>query len=180
MASRLQGYCVLTHEILSELTVQPVTHVVLQAGVGSFAAAIAAHLWITFGEKRPKIILVEPTEADCFYQSLKNGYPSEASGSLDTIMTGLATRGVSTSAWEILSRCVDAVITIDDDASLKMLDLLRSAKCGGERLDAGPSGVAGLSAVRMLASDPLIRKTLGIDEKARLLAFGTEGGNGLH
>ena len=95
-------------------------------------------------------------------------------------MTGLATRGVSTSAWEILRRCVDAVITIDDDASLKMLDLLRSAKCGGERLDAGPSGVAGLSAVRMLASDPLIRKTLGIDEKARLLAFGTEGGNGLH
>lgn len=176
----MQGYCVLTHEILSELTVQPVTHVVLQAGVGSFAAAIAAHLWITFGEKRPKIILVEPTEADCFYQSLKNGYPSEASGSLDTIMTGLATRGVSTSAWEILSRCVDSVITIDDDASLKMLDLLRSAKCGGERLDAGPSGVAGLSAVRMLASDPLIRKTLAIDEKARLLAFGTEGGNGLH
>ncbi len=175
----MQGYCTLTHEIF-EASDTTFTHVFLQAGVGTFASAIAAHFWIRFGSKRPKIILVEPKDADCFYQSLKNGTASEASGGLNTIMTGLSTRGVSTSAWQILKRCTDAIVTINDEECLQTLKMLRGGAWGEDDIDAGPSGIAGLVAARKLAADPATREALGIDSGSRFLVFGTEGPNGIH
>mgnify|MGYP001089104399 CR=1 FL=1 len=62
------------------------THVFAQAGVGALAAAICACFWLHWHERRPAFIVVEPTRADCVYQSLAAGHPIVVGGSLETVM----------------------------------------------------------------------------------------------
>src|SRR5690606_13113562 len=54
-----QGYTAMVGEILAELD-EPPTHVFLQAGVGGFAAAVAGHLAMVLGDRRPHATVVEP------------------------------------------------------------------------------------------------------------------------
>ncbi len=52
---------------------QPPTHVFVQAGVGGLAAAAAAYFAAACGERRPKIVVVEPQRAACLYWSHEAG-----------------------------------------------------------------------------------------------------------
>ena len=99
----LQGYYVMTGEVLAEMAAGPPTHVFVQGGVGSLAAAVCAHFWEALGEAAPVMIVVEPDQADCLYQSALAGAPRPASGSVDSLMAGLACGEVSIPAWRILS-----------------------------------------------------------------------------
>ena len=49
------------------------THVFLQAGVGALPAGVAAYLWEQYGAQRPELVIVEPRQADCLYQSARAG-----------------------------------------------------------------------------------------------------------
>lgn len=71
----MQGYAAIAKEMVKQLEVQSSeapTHVFLQAGVGSFAAAIAAYLIHYYQKAPPKIIVVEPHLANCYYRSFSN------------------------------------------------------------------------------------------------------------
>ena len=61
----MQGYCTMGLEAWEQLPQKP-THIFLQAGVGSMAGTIAALFASIYGEDRPKVIIVEPNNADCF------------------------------------------------------------------------------------------------------------------
>src|SRR5690606_38502768 len=50
----MQCYTAMVREILAELP-EPPTHVFLQAGVGGFAAAVAGHLAVALGARRPHV-----------------------------------------------------------------------------------------------------------------------------
>jgi hypothetical protein len=79
----MQGYCTMGLEAYEQLPQKP-THIFLQAGVGSMAAAIAALFASAYADARPKIIIVEPEQADCFYRTAKaddgNGHPTAGKG----------------------------------------------------------------------------------------------------
>ena len=75
----MRGYCVLAHEAVVQQWPQGPTHVFVQAGVGGLAAAVIGYLWAVLPE-RPVFIVVEPTSADCWFQSNAAGRPVPASG----------------------------------------------------------------------------------------------------
>ena len=43
--------------------------VVVGGGGSGLAAAVTGHLWETLGPHRPRVIVVEPAEADCLLES---------------------------------------------------------------------------------------------------------------
>lgn len=70
----MQGYTALVSVALRALD-QPPTHVFVQAGVGGVAAAVAGHLALVLGERRPKFVVVDPARAACIYETARAGHP---------------------------------------------------------------------------------------------------------
>ena len=64
----MQGYLTMALETYRQLPEKP-THIFLQAGVGSMAGAVSAFFANVYGESRPRVIVVEPDDADCIYHS---------------------------------------------------------------------------------------------------------------
>src|SRR5699024_11781369 len=91
----MQGYSTIISEVYKQLSshlFQEVTHVFLQAGVGAFAAALASTIQSFTTEKLPIIIVVEPNQANCLYQSAysEKGAAIRVDGGGDTCMAGLS------------------------------------------------------------------------------------------
>ncbi len=171
----MQGYAVLIDEALQQLgAAAPPTHVFVQGGVGGLAAALAAHLWETFGADRPRLIVVEPDKADCLLRSCRAGGLQIVSGKLDTIMAGLACGEPSLIAWEMLHKAADAFMSIRDTDAVACMRLLAAPPAADPRVVAGESGVAGLAGLLAVAGDQALREMLGIDAASRVLVIGTE------
>lgn len=167
----MQGYGVLAEEALRDLPAPP-THIFLQGGVGGFAAAVAATFWEAMGERRPRIVIVEPDRAACLLASARAGKPVAVTGDLDTIMAGLACGEPSLIAWPILQGGADGFVSVADGLAEDAMRLLASGQAGA-RLVAGESAVAGLAGY--LALGPAERAALGIDAASRLFFIGSEG-----
>ncbi len=172
----MQGYSVMVDEILGQTPDRErPTHVFLQAGVGGLAAAVCGHFWELDGAERPTLTVVEPVEADALYQSALAGAPSQASGSLQTLMGCLACRETSPLAWTVLEPGIDAFMTIDDERVEPLMRRLGDRRDGGPPVVAGESGVAGLAAAEAVAADPSMRSALGMGANARVLVIISEG-----
>ena len=114
-----RGYFTLMTEFELQQPKEWPTHVFLQAGVGSMAAAIAAY-FVKHKNPTPKIILVEPEKAPCFFDSMKinDGKAHLYEDKMDTIMAGLACGLPSKTAWEILKDTALATIKCRDTVSV--------------------------------------------------------------
>lgn len=175
----MQGYAIIGTEIVEQTGEQPeapsFTHVLLQGGVGGFAAGVASYLWEYHGEHRPCLIVVEPEQADCLYQSAIHRRPTMAIGSIDSVMAGLACGECSPLAWKILQPSVDAFLTISDDAAIQAMKILAT----GSKLDvpvvAGESGAAGLAGLITLLEDKKMKGIIEFDSCSRILLINTEG-----
>jgi diaminopropionate ammonia-lyase len=154
---------------------RPFTHVLLQGGVGGLAAGVASYLWERDGVQRPRFIVVEPRQADCLYQSALAGRASRATGSVDSVMAGLACGEASPLAWDFLEMCIDYFMLIDDEDAVQAM---RNLAAGSERdvpLVAGESGAAGVAGLDVLMRDPALARQVGLDAHSRVLAINTEG-----
>jgi diaminopropionate ammonia-lyase len=169
----MQGYSVMVAEALDQIAAPP-THVFIQGGVGGLAAAVTAQLWETFGAERPAIVVVEPDQAACLYESAKAGKPTVVEGALDTIMAGLACGEPSLIAWPVLAGGVAAFMAIPDTAAADAMRLLASGTAGATVVG-GESGVAGLAGLLVAAGRPEWRQAIGLDAGSRVLLFGSEG-----
>lgn len=182
----MQGYGVIVDELLDGSPPEapcPWTHVVLQGGVGGLAAGVVSHFWERYGAGRPSFIVVEPDQADCLLQSARHGGAARASGTVDSVMAGLACGETSPLAWRFLQPAVDLFMTVDDAAAVRAMRSLAGApEAGGRRDDgtdipvvSGESGAAGLAALEALAGDPSASRQAGLDHHARVLLINTEG-----
>ena len=172
----MQGYAMMAAEAIEQLPDgREPTHIFLQAGVGGMAAATAAQFWQRYGRRRPISVLVEPTNAACWHASLRAGRPVAVDVSVDSLMGGLSCGEVSRIAWEILSVCADAAMTIEDAAAEDCMRLLAETPFGDPVIVAGESGVAGLAGLLAAAGNADRRRMLGLDGTARVVVFGTEG-----
>lgn len=176
----MQGYGTIAAEIIEQTGTRPdeagaFTHVFLQGGVGGMAAGLISYLWEYHGKHRPHFIVVEPAQADCLMQSAMQGHIAKASGSVDSIMAGLACGETSPLAWRFLDTSVDHFMTIGDEQAVEAMRIL--AKGGDEDapIVAGESGVAGLAALEILRSDPMLSAQTGLDSQSRVLIVNTEG-----
>ena len=176
----MQGYGAIAEEIVEQTSAQrgragAFTHVFLQGGVGGMAAGLASYFWEYHGPQRPCFISVEPAQADCLLQSAIQGRPAKATGTVDSVMAGLACGETSPLAWRFLQPCVDVFMTIEDEQAI---EAMRTLSQGSERdtpIVAGESGVAGLAALEWLRSDPQRSEQVGLTAESRVLIISTEG-----
>lgn len=153
----------------------PVTHVFLQGGVGGLAAGVAGYLWERWGEGRPTFVVVEPEQADCLYQSAIAGQPASASGSVDSVMAGLACGETSPLAWRFLQPSVDAFMTVTDARAVEAMQRLARGSDHDVPFVAGESGAAGLAGLMQVAATPTMAASIGLTADSRVLLISTEG-----
>ena len=111
----MAGYTIMIKEIIDEIDNNSITHVFLQAGVGGMAAAMIAG-FAKLSKNIPKFIIIEPENADCVFQSIKNNKPTSVNIKKETVMGGMSCGDVSSIAWEILKNSTNYCLTIPDEA----------------------------------------------------------------
>jgi len=170
----MQGYTALVREALRQIG-DPPTHVFVQAGVGGVAAAVAGHLAIVFGDRRPTFVVVDPARAACIYETAKAGRPVKIAHGAPTVMAMLECYDPSPLAWRVLSRAADGFMTVDDAGAIAVMNRLARPAGGDPPIVAGESGGAGLAGAIRAATDPEMRAKLGLTASSRLFVINTEG-----
>lgn len=179
----MQGYATLIDEVLEGLKKEgesAPTHIFLQAGVGSLAAAIQAYLINKFGSKRSTTIIIEPHNAACLYKSAQIGdtKPHAVGGSLSTIMAGLACGKPSIIAWDILRDYSDYFISCSDRISESGMRMFAKPLLGDPKIVSGESGAVGLGLLVELLEYDLysdLKEKINLSKESRILVFNTEG-----
>ena len=175
----MQGYGIMMAEIVEQTGSRPdqpaFTHVFLQGGVGGLAAGVASYLWEFHGPHRPRFIVVEPRQADCLFQSAVQGGPARATGSVDSVMAGLACGETSPLAWKILQPCIDYFLTISDGDAVRAMQTLAVGNQKDVPIVAGESGAAGLAGLTVVVQDPQRAQAVGLDGRSQVLLINTEG-----
>lgn len=173
----MQGYVLMVDEAVQqwkELGVIP-SHVFLQAGVGGFAAAVAAHLHLRLADCSPRFVVVEPERAACLFASARAHALRRIEPGEPTIMAMLECYEPSLIAWRVLERLAHAFVTIDDAAAVRAMRCLAAPPAGDPAVVSGESGGAGVAALLEAADDEPTRRALGLDRDSVVLAFNTEG-----
>lgn len=178
----MQGYVTIVRELIDQLqdSFKEITHVILQAGVGSFPAAIAAAIGVVTSPDLPQIFIVEPEKAACFYHSVNDpsGLPIQVSGELTTMMAGLACGRPNPHAWSILKSLGSVYFSCKDEISAMGMRVLGNPIRPDDRIIAGESGAAPLGLLYELLSQQQWRKLRAewsLDQSAHILLINTEG-----
>ena len=167
------GYGVIGREVLAQAA-KPPTHVFAQAGVGGLASCVLATLWLGLPQ-RPLFTVLEPTRADCVYQSLARGERTDVTITDETVMAGLSCGEVSTLAWPVLRDGAAAAIAIDDTFALAGMRRFAKPVTGDHAIVAGECSGGALGALLALKDRSDLRAALQLDATSRVLLIGTEG-----
>ena len=170
----MQGYTALVREALRKMPERP-THVFIQCGVGGIAAAVAGHLAIEFGEKRPTFVVVDPARAACLFETAKAGHLVTIAHGQPTVMAMLECYAPSLVAWRVLARVADAFMTVDEDDAISVMKRLADPLEGDPAIVAGESGGVGLAGLLKVVGDPSMKRALSIDDRSRIFLVNTEG-----
>jgi diaminopropionate ammonia-lyase len=160
----MEGYLVAGEEVYRELP-QPPSHILLQAGVGGFAAAMTALFRRRWGDG-PIVVVVEPEAAATLMESVRAAAPVTVDGPV-SIMGRLDCKEPSHLALSELAREADAFVTISDAMSRATVSRLEH-----HGIATTPSGAAGVCALHHAGRH---RRALGLRRDSRVLAFITEG-----
>ena len=169
------GYTVMFAEIVEQLDGMIPTHVFVQGGVGGLASALCGYFWELWGSRRPRLLIVEPEQANCLQLSARAGAPVTVTGSLDTLMAGLACGEVSALAWRILETGADDFLTLSEAAVPATMRVLARGYAQDPAIEAGESAVPGLAAALIARRSEQMSAALGLNSDSRVLVIGTEG-----
>jgi diaminopropionate ammonia-lyase len=171
----IEGYSTMLWEIDDELERRNEAGpdlVVVQVGVGAFAAAVTRHFRSPRASPHPKVMSVEPASADCLLQSVEAGSIVSVPGPHDSIMSGLNCGRPSLVAWPTVSRGIDLLVAVDDEPAHEAIRL--AADSGVVSGETGAAGLGGLLEILRTGGAEL-RRTLGIGGETRVLLFNSEG-----
>ncbi len=135
----MEGYLQLAAEAAQQIDTPP-THILLQAGVGGLAAAVAAHARAVWGET-PTIVIVEPDAAPALIESIRTGRITDTQGPVSA-MGRLDCKTPSMIALAGLARDADLFVTLSEAAAERGVEILAA-----HGLATTPSGGAGLAAL---------------------------------
>lgn len=152
------GYLQLAAEAVNQIG-EPPSHILLQAGVGGLAAAVAAHARRAWGDA-PLVVVVEPEAAPALIESMSAGRVVDTEGPV-SCMGRLDCKTPSLIALNGLSRDADLFVTLSESAALQAVDDLAAAG-----IATTPSGAAGVAA---------LLEPLNLPATARVLAIISEG-----
>ena len=169
----MSGYSVMINEV-SNQTNHYITHIILQAGVGGMASALIAGIARYF-KKIPTIIVVEPENADCVLESIKNKKLTKVDIKKESIMGGMSCGEVSLIPWKILKNSVNYCISISDDNVAKTSQLLADSKLSDTKIIGGECSTPGIISLISLCNDDKIKKNLNLNSDSKVLLIGCEG-----
>ena len=158
----MEGYLQMVAEAVAQCPEVP-THILLQAGVGGLAGAVAAYARKAWGDG-PEIIVVEPEAAPALQASILAGECVFADGP-DSVMGRLDCKEPSLIALNGLARDADAFLTISDADVTAQLPAMAATG-----LETTASGGAGIAAVM----DDDARQAMQIGPDSRVLCFLSE------
>ena len=171
------GYKTMVQEFFEQTSDWP-THVIAQAGVGSFAASIFSS-FISSVKQQPKFILLEPSGAACFFNSVKVGDKKpHLTPDLNTMMAGLSCGMPSILAWDIIVPITDIFVICEDNIAIKGMQILSQPTEGDPSIISGESGAVPIGFLHEVATNPLysdLRDQLQLDVSSKVLFFSTEG-----
>ena len=170
----MAGYSIMIKEIIDELKDEKITHVFLQAGVGGMAAAAIAG-FAKFSKYVPSFIIVEPEDAECVLESIKNSKPTSINIKKESIMGGMSCGDVSTVAWDILKNSSNYCLSISDQGIASTVALLSNEEFSKNKIIAGECGVPGIISLISLMKDQEKIKDIGINKNSKILLIGCEG-----
>ncbi|PHR18960.1 MAG: PLP-dependent lyase/thiolase [Hoeflea sp.] len=159
----MEGYRQMATEIVAQMKDGAdgvPSHVLLQAGVGGLAAAIAAELRLCWGDA-PQMIVVEPEVAPALIESVRAGRVVDTQGP-DSAMGRLDCKTPSMLALADLARDADLFVTISEAEAAT-----GAAAVADAGLASTPSGAAGVAA--------LLAGIDGIGPQAHVLCILSEG-----
>jgi diaminopropionate ammonia-lyase len=171
----MNGYSIIAHEIFKQLPDQPPTHIFVGGGGGRLAAAICGYYWMRNGTNRPRIVVVEPNDSDCLFQSTLHGKISDASTNKNSVMTGLVVRSPSQVAWTILKDGVFANLTISDREAVWALRELAEGINGDPSIAIGETGISGIAGFLAVAQVNSLRDRLEINSDSEIITIACEG-----
>ncbi|HEX7780948.1 MAG TPA: diaminopropionate ammonia-lyase [Vicinamibacterales bacterium] len=174
----MAGYTRILEEAAQQWGDAPPDLVIVQAGVGSLAGAVAGWLVAAFGQSRPRLVVAEPAGAACVTRSLRAGELVTLPSCAPTTMACLRCGEVSPLAWRALAPVVDAAIGITDDQAVEAREWLAHPSLDDPAILAGASGAAGLGAlITLLRAAELsgLRDALRLSRSTRAMAIVTEG-----
>ena len=177
----IEGYSTMLWEIDDELERRGEAGpdlVVVQVGVGAFAAAVTRHFRVPQRSRHPKLLGVEPASAACLLESVAAGRIVSVPGPHDSIMAGLNCGRPSLVAWPTVSRGIDVLVAVDDEPAREAMRL--TAASGIVSGETGAAGLGGLlELLRRGGESPdqeeKARRTLGVGRESRVLLFNCEG-----
>jgi len=171
------GYKTMVQEFFEQTSDWP-THVIAQAGVGSFAASIFSS-FISSTKQQPKFILLEPSGAACFFNSVKVGDKKpHLTPDLNTMMAGLSCGMPSILAWDIIVPIADIFVICEDNIAIKGMQILSQPTEGDPSIISGESGAVPIGFLHEVATNPLysdLRDQIQLDVSSKVLFFSTEG-----
>ncbi len=179
----MQGYTTAFSEVQEQLAAQGIikpTHVLVQAGVGSLAAATIGFYAQLFGPERTRSVVVEPEKAACLYLSAEkgDGKPHSFAGDLDTIMAGLACGDPNPQAWQVLWDTADVFVKCPDYVAAKGMRVYGVPLAGDPFIVSGESGAATLGALMFIMQRPEyapLREQLALNRNSEVLLINSEG-----
>jgi diaminopropionate ammonia-lyase len=155
----MEGYRQMATEIEAQMEDIP-SHVLLQAGVGGLAAAVAGQLRLAWGDG-PEMIVVEPDAAPALIESIRAGRVVVTEGP-DSAMGRLDCKTPSMLALADLARDADWFVTLSEAEAAA-----GTAAVAEAGLASTPSGAAGIAA--------LLAGIDGIGPGAHVLCILSEG-----
>ena len=169
----MAGYSMMIKEISTQ-TDQYITHVFLQAGVGGMASGAIAGIAKYF-KRIPKIIIVEPENADCVLKSIDKGTLQKVDIKKESIMGGMSCGEVSLVPWEILKESVNCCTSVPDDNVAKTVAMLSNKYFCNKTIVGGECSTPGIISLISTCENDFVKKELEINENSNILIIGCEG-----
>ncbi len=171
----VEGYSTMFFEIEEQLTRQNLPYpdvIIAPIGVGSFISAVVQFYKSSIQKIHPIILGVEPKQAGCAFEAIKEDKIIELGGPYESVMAGLSCGKISTIAFPILKKGVDGFILVSDIEALQAMKSLSNVG-----IESGESGAASFAGVQVLFSQlgKKMRENFQIDQTTNILIFTTEG-----
>lgn len=174
VADVMAGYGVMAAEIVDQLAAVPPgqrpTHLLVQAGVGGLAAALASGL-IAHLDAPARMVVVEPDQAACVTAALATGRIERFPGALETDADMLSCGEVSAPALHALRGASACGRPVAEIWLARAVDALQES--GGIATTA--SGAAGIAGLLQALADSSSARSMALDATSRVLAIVTEG-----
>ena len=173
----MKGYWTQAHEITKQIGQKKIDLLLLQSGVGSWAASIIIYI-LNQWENPPLFISVEPHSANCLFESIKTGCRVSVESNETTTMAGLNCGSVSTLAWNTLKTSLFGSISISDKLSEEAMKRLAYPFLGDTKIISGESGASSLGALIGLCKTNKFRsfkKKINLNNSSKVLVINTEG-----